>query len=101
MAAVRRLQRVQGGIACYRRIKTPKHWALARSRTKELQFTTFREQISLLCLYFFANHCYVGLGPLGMLRNIPSPLGWGNYVTNAQPPRVGELRNSPSPPPAH
>jgi hypothetical protein len=52
--------------------------------------------MSLRFLYFFANHCYFGLGPLGMLRNTPNQVGWGRYVTNAQPSRLGMLRNIPS-----
>ena len=49
--------------------------------------------MSLPFLYFFANHCYFGLGPLGMLRNTPNQVGWGCYVTNAQPSWLGILRN--------
>ena len=33
----------------------------------------------------------------GKLRNIPGSVGWGSYVTNAQFPRVGMLRNFPQP----
>ncbi len=40
MAAVRRLQRVHGWLACYRRIKTPWNWAIARSRTTRTSHLT-------------------------------------------------------------
>ena len=54
----------------------------------------------LLHLLLYFEMFILRLGDLthwGKLRNIPSSLGWGSYVTNAQFSGVGELRNFPHP----